>query len=137
MTPATTIRELFAQLSAELNLTWYSDGEERAIQAEGDAPLVGPLNLARPQPIQVIGPPERHLLESLGSKGYRHYLELLFASRPAALIFTDGLVPTDACRTLAAEQHPFTQHLDEHAMDVFGLGMGGLGLLERRLEMRQ
>ncbi|EGV52120.1 HPr(Ser) kinase/phosphatase [endosymbiont of Riftia pachyptila] len=105
MTPATTIRELFAQLSAELNLTWYSDGEERAIQAEGDAPLVGPLNLARPQPIQVIGPPERHLLESLGSKGYRHYLELLFASRPAALIFTDGLVPTDACRTLAADSN--------------------------------
>ena len=102
MTQPITIRELHAQLGAELALEWDGRGGDRKIQQEKSEaprqPLVGPFNMIRPNRIQIVGPPEQKHLQGLNQSEYQHCLESLFATRPAAIIFTDNLQPLPECR---------------------------------------
>ncbi len=101
-----TVQELFNKLGDELELSWDGDnGDTLILDRTGEEKVsspVGPLNLIRPNQIQVIGPPEQTHLLSGEPDNYRHCLQQLFDFSPAALIFTDSLAPTDEC---AAKAH--------------------------------
>ena len=104
-----TIQELFQTLGEELGLQWDGIGGETPVLGNHTDQLTnspaGPLNLTRPNQIQVIGPPEQsHLLEG-EHETYRHQLQQLFESSPSALVFTDGLAPTAECEKLAHNCH--------------------------------
>jgi HPr kinase/phosphorylase len=107
--PIRSIQELFDRLGKELELCWDgSDGDRSILNNRTDRQInnpVGPLNLIRPNQIQVIGPPEQSHLLNGEAKNYHHCLQQLFAAAPAALIFTDGLAPTEEC-----EQHAHSNH---------------------------
>lgn len=104
-----TVQELVEVLGGELELSW--DGEN------GDTPIldnrsdrlinspVGPLNLIRPNQVQVIGPLEQTHILSGEEENYRLCLNQLFEPSPAALIFTDRLEPTEECAQLAEASH--------------------------------
>jgi HPr kinase/phosphorylase len=118
-----TVRELHAQLGAELALTWDGEGGERNIQQAPSAtprqPLVGPFNMIRPNRIQIVGPPEQKHLQGLDQSEYRHCLQSLFATRPAAIIFTDNLQPLPECRANAAQSGTpllYTPQPDYHVL---------------------
>lgn len=104
-----TIQELFQTLGEELGLQWDGIGGETPLLDNRTDQLInspaGPLNLTRPNQIQVIGPPEqRHLLDD-EHESYRHQLQQLFETSPSALLFTDGLAPTAECEKLARSCH--------------------------------
>ncbi len=107
--PIRTVQELFDKLGRELELRWDGrDGDKTILANRADWPTnspVGPLNLIRPNQIQVIGPPEQTHLWSGKPENYHHCLKQLFEANPAALIFTDGLAPTGDC-----EQHAHSSH---------------------------
>lgn len=100
-----TVQDLYDALSGELELAWNGDGadnqildDSRNLQASSPA---GPLNLIRPNQIQVIGPPEQQHLLSGEQENYQRCLRQIFNQVPAALIFTDGLEPMAACKQQA------------------------------------
>jgi HPr kinase/phosphorylase len=107
--PIRTVQELFDRLGNELELRW--DGQEGGkpiLDNRSDRHInspVGPLNLIRPNQIQVIGPPEQAHLLSGEAENYQRCLTQLFESSPAALIFTDGLTPSPECATKARDTH--------------------------------
>lgn len=118
--PIRTVRELFDKLGRELELQWDGREADKPIHdnrsdREVNSP-VGPLNLIRPNQIQVIGPPEQAHLLSGASENYQHCLKQLFEPSPAALIFTDGLAPSEACSRRAQECHTaiFTTRNPDH-----------------------
>ena len=118
-----TIRDLYEEFSNELALSWNGEGGEALIDLDAESPdslqQAGPLNLIRPNQIQVIGPPEQKHLLSDGTKSYHEYLEALFSASPAALIFTDGLQPQQDCRARALLNHTallFTPQGDNHVI---------------------
>lgn len=103
-----TIRDLYDQFGAELDLDWNGRGGTHLIlkdaTEEGSKqPLVGSFNMIRPNRIQIIGPPEQTHLKSLGDPGYQNCLETLFKTHPAAIIFTNSLTPTPVCTELATK----------------------------------
>ncbi|MES9968914.1 MAG: HPr(Ser) kinase/phosphatase [Candidatus Thiodiazotropha sp.] len=109
MKPNYTIRDLYDELASELSLTWNGEGGDAEIVVDielqhGRQPA-GPLNLIRPNQIQVIGPPERKHLLSEEKDAYKEYLEVLFEATPAALIFTDGLKPLQECEGQAMDRN--------------------------------
>ena len=99
--PIRTVQELFDKLGRELHLNWDGrNGDNAILDNRADRQInspVGPLNLIRPNQIQVIGPPEQEHLRSGKPENYHHCLKQLFEAGPAALIFTDGLAPTEEC----------------------------------------
>jgi HPr kinase/phosphorylase len=104
-----TVQELFDKLGKELALRWDGVGGMRSIldnrtDLQINSP-VGPLNLIRPNQIQVIGPPEQTHLLSGKLDSYRHCLKQLFQAEPIALVFTDGLEPTPECKEQAHNSH--------------------------------
>ncbi|MEN8179467.1 MAG: HPr(Ser) kinase/phosphatase [Pseudomonadota bacterium] len=108
MTPTHTIRDLYEQFEAELELKWDGGGDTRLIvkddTEEGShVPIVGPFNMIRPNRIQIVGPPEQNHMKSLGEPGYQNCLKSLFNTQPAAIIFTDNLSPTPECAELASK----------------------------------
>jgi HPr kinase/phosphorylase len=107
--PIRTVQELFDKLGKELQLSWDGrDGDNTILDNRADRQInspVGPLNLIRPNQIQVIGPPEQAHLWSEEPENYHRCLKQLFEAQPAALIFTDGLAPTDECEQHAHECH--------------------------------
>jgi HPr kinase/phosphorylase len=107
--PIRTVQELFDKLGKELELHWDgSDGDRTILDNRTDRQIsspVGPLNLIRPNQIQVIGPPEQTHLLSGEAENYRHCLKQLFEATPAALLFTDSLTPSDECEQLAHSAH--------------------------------
>ncbi len=115
-----TVQELFDKLGDELGLSWDGDnGDTQIVDQRNDRPIsnpVGPLNLIRPNQIQVIGPPEQSHLLSGKPENYQHCLKQLFATSPAALIFTDSLAPTDECALKAHDAHTaiLTTHKPDH-----------------------
>lgn len=124
MSQTFTIRELHAQLGAELALTWDGEGGDRNIQQAPSEtprqPLVGPFNMIRPNRIQIVGPPEQKHLQGLDQSEYHHCLQRLFATRPAAIIFTDNLQPLPECRANAtASGTPllYTPQPDYHVLN--------------------
>ncbi|MET0089106.1 MAG: HPr(Ser) kinase/phosphatase [Candidatus Thiodiazotropha sp.] len=123
MTLVYTIRDLYEEFAGELELTWNGQGERVRINLDSESPdsqqPAGPLNLIRPNQIQIIGRPEqRHLLR--GEAGaYRNQLEALFNASPVALIFTDGLKPEVECERIALEKHTalmYTPQGDNHVI---------------------
>ncbi len=107
--PIRTVQELFDKLGKELELSWDGrDGENTIIDNRADRQVnspAGPLNLIRPNQIQVIGPPEQTHLWSGEPENYHRCLKQLFEAQPAALIFTDGLEPTVECTQHAHDSH--------------------------------
>jgi HPr kinase/phosphorylase len=103
------VQELVDALGDELELSWDgANGDTQIFDNHSEQPIdspVGPLNLTRPNQIQVIGPPEQSHLLSGAKENYRQYLQQLFDSSPAALIFTDDLAPTDDCVEAARASH--------------------------------
>jgi HPr kinase/phosphorylase len=104
-----TVQGLFDKLGDELELRWDGEDGKRSIlddhtNRQVNSPA-GPLNLIRPNQIQVIGPPEQSHLLSGEQENYRHCLSQLFQSDPTALIFTDGLKPTQECEEQARRNH--------------------------------
>lgn len=107
--PIRTVQELFDNLGNELELRWNNkNGDNPILDNQTDRRInnpVGPLNLIRPNQIQVIGPPELEHLLSGRPENYNHCLKQLFEPLPAALIFTDGLVPNEKCELRAQTSH--------------------------------
>ncbi|MCU7929994.1 MAG: HPr(Ser) kinase/phosphatase [Candidatus Thiodiazotropha sp. (ex Codakia rugifera)] len=109
MKPTYTIRDLYEELATELSLNWNGEGGDAGIildvELQGGMQPAGPLNLIRPNQIQVIGPPERDHLLNEEDDVYHDYLQVLFSASPAALIFTDGLKPLQDCQEQALEKN--------------------------------
>ncbi|MBW9259394.1 MAG: HPr(Ser) kinase/phosphatase [Candidatus Thiodiazotropha sp. (ex. Lucinisca nassula)] len=135
-----TIRDLFDEFASELELSWDGEGGEEKILLDSESPdgqqTVGPLNLIRPNQIQVIGPPEQQHMMNGGDAGYLESLKTLFASSPLALIFTDGLQPMPACLESAKNSQTalmYTPKGDNHVihrlLEKFSLPVGETLLL--------
>ncbi|MCU7946361.1 MAG: hypothetical protein KZQ72_06915, partial [Candidatus Thiodiazotropha sp. (ex Cardiolucina cf. quadrata)] len=109
MKPTYTIRDLYEELATELSLNWNGEGGDAGIildvELQGGMQPAGPLNLIRPNQIQVIGPQERDHLLNEEDDVYHDYLQVLFSASPAALIFTDGLKPLQDCQEQAREKN--------------------------------
>ncbi|MEJ2620068.1 MAG: HPr(Ser) kinase/phosphatase [Candidatus Thiodiazotropha sp.] len=135
-----TIRDLFDEFTSELQLSWNGEGGAERILPDSESPdgqqPVGPLNLIRPNQIQVVGPPEQQHLLNGGEAGYHETLMVLFDASPLALIFTDGLEPKQTCLELAKKHHTalmFTPKGDNQVihrlLEKFSLPMGETLLL--------
>jgi HPr kinase/phosphorylase len=108
MKPIYTIQDLYREFTSELTLSWNGGGGDTEIildvvSLHGKQPA-GPLNIVRPNQIQVIGPPEREHLLNEEKDVYHEYLQVLFDASPAALIFTNDLKPLQDCEELALER---------------------------------
>ncbi|MGD8914029.1 MAG: HPr(Ser) kinase/phosphatase, partial [Candidatus Thiodiazotropha sp.] len=103
-----TIRDLYEELASELSLSWNGGGAGTNIvldvESQHGRQPAGPLNIVRPNQIQIIGPPERDHLINKEKNVYREYLQVLFNTSPAALIFTDGLKPLQDCKEQAMDR---------------------------------
>jgi HPr kinase/phosphorylase len=121
--PIHSIQRLFDKLGEELELQWDGQHGESPIHdnlsdSHRDNPA-GPLNLIRPNQIQVIGPPEQVHLLGDKEESYLRCLRQLFEPSPTALIFTDGLKPTAECEEMAADSQTAilrTQQTDHHVI---------------------
>ena len=100
-----SVQKLFERLGEELELEWDGlHGESPIYDNHTDNQInnpAGPLNLIRPNQIQVIGPPEQAHLTGGETEDYLRCLQQLFEPSPTALIFTDGLKPTAECEEQA------------------------------------
>jgi HPr kinase/phosphorylase len=99
MTQIRTLQEMMALIGPRLELRWLT-GQPGPVQPlRGTAAsiygqsLVGSLNCIHPNRLQVIGEPELLYLADLGKTAYKETVEKLFAGRPAAVVFTDGIEP--------------------------------------------
>jgi HPr kinase/phosphorylase len=115
-----SVQKLFNRLGEELELQWDGQHGDNTIEdthtdTQIDNPA-GPLNLIRPNQIQVIGPPEQNHVMTGEPKNYLRCLKQLFESSPAALIFTDGLKPTVECedRAYRSKTAIFRTRLSDH-----------------------
>ncbi len=135
-----TIRDLFDEFASELELSWNGEGGAEKIVLDSETPdgqqPVGPLNLIRPNQIQVVGPPEQEHLLNGGDADYLESLKTLFDSSPLALIFTDGLQPRQPCLESAKTNRTalmFTPKGDNHVihrlLEKFSLPVGETLLL--------
>ena len=92
-----SVARLYEENREKLQLAWAAGkpGGETPLQRDSsDAPaLVGHLNLIHPNRIQVFGAHEASYLRSLDAQRLQQVLEELFAARPAALLFADGVAP--------------------------------------------
>jgi HPr kinase/phosphorylase len=110
MTELVTTRTLFEALSDRLKLKWVageSGGQSplrRDLAETHRQPPVGHLNCIHPNRIQVIGHAELLYLTELTDASYQETIDKLFAARPAAILFSDGVeVEGDFIRK--AEEH--------------------------------
>jgi len=99
MTKAQTLQDLMEQIGPRLKLRWLRGRPAAAQPLRGTAAaicgqsLVGSLNCIHPNRLQVVGHPELLYLADLGKTAYKETVEKLFAGRPAAVIFADGIDP--------------------------------------------
>lgn len=169
-----TVGTLFKQHKKTLMLSWVT-GEEGAdrtivsdVVADGEdntLPLVGFLNVIKPNRVQVVGISEVEFLESLGKNSYTDTMARLFSTKPAAIILAESIDPPDVLKTRArntqtplfkskAGSHKVVEHLryyltqlvSEHVvmhgvfMEVLGIGVlltgpSGIGKSELALEL--
>ncbi|MBK1721414.1 HPr(Ser) kinase/phosphatase [Thiocystis violacea] len=103
-----SLQSVVDQTGPQLKLRWLTAVPARELPLRGDAPeqaqhsLIGSLNCIHPNRLQVIGRPEQLYLKTLGSTAYGETINKLFADRPAAVIFTDGIEPDADIRERAA-----------------------------------
>jgi len=172
MTSPITVGTLFKQHKKTLMLSWVTgeEGADRAITTDavvdGDLqPLVGFLNVIKPNRVQVVGASELEFLESLGKNSYTDTMARLFSTRPATIILAEGIDAPDVLKTQArntqtsllqsnAGSHKIVEHLryyltqlvSEHVvmhgvfMEVLGIGVlltgpSGIGKSELALEL--
>lgn len=106
MIRAVTARSLYDALRDRLELEWVSGNgsEELAISVE-DLTLrpatVGYLNLVHPNKVQVLGVEEIRYLDTLTDDELEADLTRMFASKPIAVVFADGLAVPDVVRERA------------------------------------
>jgi HPr kinase/phosphorylase len=92
-----SVAQLYEDNRDKLQLAWIAGkaGSGTPLQRDSsDAPaLVGHLNLIHPNRIQVFGAREAAHLDSFDDPGLQKLLADLFSSRPAAIVFADGVRP--------------------------------------------
>jgi HPr kinase/phosphorylase len=99
MNPLSTLNELVERLGPRLLLRWLTlpPNPPVPLGADKGSPaaqsLVGPLNCIRPNRLQVIGEAEQRYLAELEPSARRETMNRLFASRPAAVLFANGIEP--------------------------------------------
>jgi HPr kinase/phosphorylase len=104
-----SLQSLIAQTGPRLKLRWLTPAPTmpRPLHGEvsGDSrqSLIGSLNCIHPNRLQVIGHAELLYLAHLGRTAFAETIDKLFADRPTAVIFSDGIEPETAFRD-AAEQ---------------------------------
>lgn len=169
-----TVGTLFKQHKKTLMLSWVTgeEGADRAINADvlvdddvDPLPLVGFLNVIKPNRVQVVGASELEFLESLGKNSYTDTMARLFSTKPAAIILAEGISAPDVLKTRARNtqtplfkskagshkivnhlRYYLTQHVSEHVvmhgvfMEVLGIGVlltgpSGIGKSELALEL--
>jgi HPr kinase/phosphorylase len=105
-----TPQHLFDLLAKHFDIHWVAGKHfaHRAIRRNlylGEhTTLIGHLNLIHPNRIQVIGRTEWNYLEHLRKNTRTDTLREIFSRRTVALIFSDGLIPTDEFVQLADVQ---------------------------------
>ncbi len=104
MTNPITVGTLFAQHKKTLMLSWVAgeEGADRTIAtslvadaADEPLPLVGFLNVIKPNRVQVIGASELEFLQGLGKNSYADTVARLFSSKPATIILAEGIAAPD------------------------------------------
>jgi HPr kinase/phosphorylase len=102
-----SVARLYEDNREKLQLAWVAGkaGADVPLQRDSsDAPaLVGHLNLIHPNRIQVFGTHEAAHLGAMDAARSRQVLDEIFAARPAAIVFADGVAP-DARLVDKAEQ---------------------------------
>ncbi|MBK1716076.1 HPr(Ser) kinase/phosphatase [Thiocystis violacea] len=94
-----SLQSVIAQTGPQLKLRWLTPEPRTPRPLRGEDPeragqsLIGSLNCIHPNRLQVIGLPEQVYLSALGSTAYKETVDKLFAERPAAVVFTDGIEP--------------------------------------------
>lgn len=91
-----SLQSVVAQTGPQLKLRWLTPEPPQPRPLQGDDPeqsLIGSLNLIHPNRLQVVGPTEQRYLAALGRSAYEEMLDRLFADRPVAIIFSDGITP--------------------------------------------
>ncbi|PCH60802.1 MAG: HPr(Ser) kinase/phosphatase [Gammaproteobacteria bacterium] len=169
-----TVGTLFRQHKKMLMLSWVTGegGADRAIvtatvngASDDPLPLVGFLNVIKPNRIQVVGSSELEFLQGLGKNSYTDTIARLFSTKPAAIILAEGIDVPDVLKTRArntqtpllqsnAGSHKIVNHLryyltqlvSQHVvmpgvfMEVLGIGVlltgpSGIGKSELALEL--
>jgi HPr kinase/phosphorylase len=103
-----TLQGLIRQIGRRLQLRWLTPIPEHPLtlvdgMSGGVAQsLVGSLNCIHPNRLQVLGRAEMRHLEDLSEAAFRDTVERLFAARPAAVIFAQGIEPPSPLFSIAA-----------------------------------
>lgn len=93
-----TIQDLYNSLHDRLDLHWVAgeSGSTRILIHPDEHPdsriIVGSLNLIHPSRIQLIGPAEKHYLESLSDTARNEAIDQLMNSAPAAIVLVNGVM---------------------------------------------
>ncbi|PQJ96605.1 HPr(Ser) kinase/phosphatase [Chromatium okenii] len=104
-----SLQALIAQTGTQLKLHWVTAEPDMPRSLRGIGPeqtrqsLIGSLNCIHPNRLQIIGQQEQTYLSALGTNAFADTVEKLFSDHPAAVIFTDGVMP-DAALLAAAER---------------------------------
>ncbi len=163
----TSVAQLVEDNKQRLGLVGVAGDGTSAIarNATEAAALVGHLNLIHPNRVQVLGPREFDYLNRLSSADFESMLAQLRAADPAAVVYSDGIVPNErlcaavvahGC-TVVTSTHPAAEVIDilrrylgralaesttRHGvfMDVLGVGVlitgdSGVGKSELGLEL--
>lgn len=102
-----SLQSLIRHTAARSRLHWITAEPSEPRRVRTDDPelarqsLIGTLNCIHPNRIQVIGHAECAYLAALGPTAYRETVAKLFAERPAAIVFSDGIQPDRAFREQA------------------------------------
>jgi HPr kinase/phosphorylase len=107
MTPADTVQGVVERLGAALKLRWVGPSPHTPRPLRSSDPgaagqsLVGSLNCIHPNRLQIIGHAELVYLADLAPAAHDETIRTLFAARPAAVIFADGIEPEPLVMELA------------------------------------
>ncbi|MBK1641335.1 HPr(Ser) kinase/phosphatase [Chromatium okenii] len=108
-----SLQALIAQTGPQLKLHWLTPKPRTARPLRTTDPsqlrqsLIGSLNCIHPNRLQVIGQQEQTYLATLSASAFAETVDALFAGAPAAVIFTDSVVPDKAlCEAAEATQTP-------------------------------
>ena len=94
-----SLQSLIQHTGPRSRLRWLTPQPEAPLPLRGQDPelakqsLIGSLNCIHPNRLQVIGHAEIAYLAALGPSARAETLAKLFADRPAAVIFSDGIEP--------------------------------------------
>lgn len=165
-----TTRDLLAAHGEKLQLEWVAGHAESAAavtapDAEHELSTVGPLNIIRPNQVQVIGRTEYEYLQGLGKNSRQDVLNTLFGGAARLIVLADGITanaelsrraesarvpllrsPLPSARIISHLRFYFANALAERAvlhgvmLDVMGIGVlltgpPGIGKSELALEL--